>query len=223
MTGYTIKRSTLSVEGHYRCPAVELFGSRSNLLSTLTSALSDFCPVQGEDIRIKQETNPLGNADVTYDLRSFNGFARVTIDRTRLFLLDPHTLVTEKVAGLSLALLDAVQTEIDDESYASFHVHVGLHAEVHDVEPAAHTGRYVSPLLENDGSAIGSSATYYFGPEGALAHSSVTIDMSDEFSECVFVRIALGYDGGEIASDQLPDDAMLHCNQLLALVGLESE
>ena len=223
MTGYTIKKSDLSVEGYFRRPAFALLSPKSNLHSTVTTFLSDFYLIQGGDIRIKQDTNPLANADVTYDLRPFNGFARVSIDRSQLVLFSPHMLTTKIIAGLSLAFLNAVHKEINENSYASFLIQIGLHAELKDIEPAAYTGNYVSSAPEGFGSIIGHSATYYLGQEGPQAHSSVTLDMSGEFSECVFVRIALRYDGEKLVADELPDAAIERCNQLLALVGLESE
>ena len=104
MTGYTVKKSDLSVEGYFRQPAFALLSAKSNLHSTVTTFLSEFCLIQGGDIRINQDTNPLANADVTYDLRPFNGFARVSIDRSQLVLFSPHTLSSQTIAGLSLAL-----------------------------------------------------------------------------------------------------------------------
>ena len=223
MTSYTVKKSDLSVEGYFWRPAFALLGPNSNLHSAVTTSLSDFYPIQGSDIRINQDTNPLANAEVTYDLRPFNGFARVTIDRTQLVLFSPHTLTTELITGLSLALLNAVHKEIDQDMYASFLIQISLHAELQDIEPAAYTSKFVSSALEGVGSIIGNSATYYLGQEGSRAHSSVTLDMSGEFSECVFVRIALRYDGKQIAASELPEAAIEHYNQLLALVGLEPE
>ena len=223
MTAYSIKKSELSVEGYFRRPAFALLGPKSNLHSTVTTSLSDFYLIQGSDIRINQDTNPLANADVTYDLRPFNGFARVSIDRTQLVLSSPHTLTAEIIAGLSLALLNAVHKEIDENSYASFLIQIGLHAELQEIEPAAYTRKYISSAPDGFDSIIGNSATYYLGQEGPRAHSSVTLDMSGEFSECVFVRVALRYDGETIVAADLPDAAIEHYNQLLTLVGLDSD
>ena len=223
MTAYTIKKSDLSVEGYFRRPAFALLGPKSNLHSTVTTFLSDFYLIQGSDIRINPDTNPLSNADVTYDLRPFNGFARVSIERTQLVLLSPHTLTAETITGLSIALLNAVHREIDENSYASFLIQFGFHAELQDMEPAAYTKKYVPSVPDGFEPIIGNAATYYLGQEGPRAHSSVTLDMSGEFSECVFVRIALRYDGDNIVANDLPDAAIQHCNQLLHLVGLDTE
>ena len=223
MTGFSIKKSDLSVEGYFRRPGFSLLSPKSDLHSTISTFLSDFCLIQGDDIRINQDVNPLSNASVTYDLDRFNGFARVSIERSQLVLLSPHTLVHDTIVGLSLALLRGVQSEIDENSYANYFVQMSLHAEVKDVDPAVYTGRYVMPQPEELGPIIGNSITYYLGQEGSRTHSSVVLDMSGEFSECIFLKLALRYDASEIALDELPVATIEHCNRLLALVGLESE
>ena len=223
VTTYTVKKSELSVDGHFQRPAFALLRPTSNLHSAVTSALSDFCLIQGSDIRITQDTTPLANAEAIYNLRPFNGFAKVNIDGAQLVLLSPHTLSDTLIINLSLALLNAVHKEVDQTSYATFLIQIGFHAELPNINPAAYTGHFVSSEIHYVGSIIGNSATYYLGQEGTRLHSSVTLDMSGEFSECVFVRIAIRYDGSRIAASELPNAVQEHYNELLSLVGLESE
>lgn len=223
MNAYTVKKSDLSVEGFFRHPAFALLGPKSNLHKTVTNFFSDFCAIQGRDIRITQDTNPLANAEVTYDLRPFDGFARVSIDRAQLVLFSPHTLTSETIADLSLALLNGVDEETDDSSYASFLIQIGFHAELQDLTPSEYTKKYVSSEAEKLGPIIGNSITYYLGQEGPRLHSSVTLDMSGEFSECIFVRTVLRYDRERIAVSDLPEAVLEHYNQLLSLIGLDSE
>lgn len=220
---YTVKKSDLSVEGYFHQPAFALLSPMSNLHSTVTAKLSEFYAIQGRDIRITQDTDPLANAEVTYELRPFNGFARVSIERAQLVLFSPHTLNSETIAGLSLALLNGVNEGADDSSYASFLIQIGFHAELQDVTPSMYTKKYVSPISEELGSVVGNSITYYLGQEGTRIHSLVTLDMSGEFSECVFVRIVLRYDGAKIILSDLPEAVLEHYNQLLSLIGLDSE
>ena len=223
MTGFSIKKSDLSVEGYFHRPGFSLLGPKTDLHTTIADFLSDFCLIQGDDIRINQDVNPLSNASVTYDLDRFNGFARVSVDRSQLVLLSPHTLVRDTIAGLSVAFLRGVQTEIGENSYANYLIQVGLHVEVQDVDPVAYTGRYVMSQPDELGPVIGNSITYYLGQEGPRAHSSIVLDMSGEFSECVFLRLALRYDASAIALEEVPAATIEHCNRLLALVGLEQE
>ena len=222
MTGYAIKKSELSVEGYFHSPALTLLTSESNLHGTIVAFLSDHYIIQGDDIRINQDTNPLANANVTYDLRPFNGFARVSVDRAQLVLFSPHTLDVDTISGISLQLLNAVQKENKEEPYASFLVQIGLHVELRDIGPAVYTGRFVSTPKELE-SIIGHSVTYYLGEEGPRAHSAVTLDMSGEFSECIFVRVVLRFEGEKISTNELPEAAIKHYNELLAIVGLDPE
>ena len=222
MTGFATKKSEFSVTGYFRRPAFALLNPKTNLHSTVVAFLSDFCSIGGDDIRINQDASPLSNANVTYDLQPFNGFARVSIDRSQLVLIGPHTLTREVIAGLSLAVLNGVQSEIEENSYASYLIHIGLHAELQDADPAEHTGKFVVSAGANSESIIGNSVTYYLGQEGPRTHSSVVLDMSGEFSECVFLRLALNYDATRIALSELQRATIDHCDQLLALVGLDS-
>ena len=223
MTAFSIKKSDLSVEGYFHRPGFNLLSPESDLHTTIVTFLSDFCHIRGDDIRINQDANPLSNASVTYDLHRFNGFARVSIDRSQLVLLSPHAMVRDTIKDLSLALLRGVQSEIGENSYANYLIQLSLHAEVQDSNPAVYTGRYVVSQPEELGPIIGNAITYYLGQEGARMHSSIVLDMSGEFSECVFLRLALRYDASEIELDELPVATIEHCNRLLALVGLESE
>ena len=223
MTGFSIKKSDLSVEGYFHRPGFSLLTPKTDLHTTISASLSDFCLIQGDDIRINQDVNPLSNANVTYDLDRFNGFARVSIERSQLVLLSPHTLERDTIIGLSLALLRGVQSEIGENSYANYVIDMRLHAEVQGVDPAVYTGRYVMSQPAEFGPVIGNSITYYLGQEGPRAHSSIGLDMSGEFSECVFLRLVLRYDASAIALDELPATTIEHYNNLLALVGLESE
>ena len=56
-----------------------------------------------------------------------------------------------------------------------------------------------------------------------LLHSSITLDMSGEFSDCVFVRVAMGFDASMVSVAGLKDAVVAHSNSLLALVGLEAD
>ena len=143
MTGFAIKKSDLSIVGYFHRPAFALLRPKANLHSTVVAYLSDFCSIGGDDIRISQDTDPLSNANVTYDLRTLNGFARVSIDRSQLVFFRPHELNRETITGVSLALLNGVQTEVDGNSYASYLVQMGIHAELQGVEPAEFTGKFV--------------------------------------------------------------------------------
>ena len=223
MIDYTVKKSELSVEGYFRHPAFALLSPKSDLHKTVTTFLSDFYAIQSRDIRITQDTDPLSNAEVTYELRPFNGFARVSIERAQLVLFSPHTVNSENIANLSLALLNGVDKEVNDSPYASFLIQIGFHAELHDIAPSVYTKKYVSSTSKDLDSIVGNSITYYLGQEESRIHSSVTLDMSGEFSECVFVRMALRYDGEKIVISDLPDAVLKHYNQLLSLIGLDSD
>lgn len=222
MTEYTTKKSRFSVEGFFRHLAFELFRPTSNLCESVITSLSDFYRIQGRDIRIDNDANPLTNANVTFDIRSFHGVARVFIDRARLILFDPHEFTTNDISALSLAFFDGVQNEIGSHSYGDFLIQSFFHAELEGISPAQYTATHLSSTAKSIDSIIGSSVTYYLEKEGARSHSSVSLDMSDEFSECVFVHVVLRYDSNEILSSDIPSLATHHYNQLLSLIGMES-
>ncbi|MDD9992728.1 MAG: hypothetical protein OXP75_13090, partial [Rhodospirillales bacterium] len=132
----------------------------------------------------------------------------------------PHTLDNEIIVGLCKATFNAVESDLSESSYESYILQTAFHAEIEGASPIQYTSKYASPLCDDVPSTIGSSVTYYFGQEESRTHSSVTLDMSGEYSECVFVRLALGYDGSEISHDELSQPVLDHIGQLLSYVGL---
>ena len=223
MTKYAVKKSDLSVEGFFARPAFNLLRTNSDLLNVVTPCLSAFCPIRGADIRIDQDSNPLGNANVIFELHPFNGVARVSIDRAQIALFSPHTIDTEIISRLSSSFFNALNETLSGNSYGNFLVQFSFHAALENTTPAAHTRRYISaPTVDSD-SIVGNSVTYYLGQDGPRLHSSITLDMSGEFSECVFVRIAVGFDADEITASELAEPVVEHSNSLLNLVGLESD
>lgn len=223
MTEYTIKKSSLSVEGFFRHPAFGLFRPTSNICESVVSSVSDFYRVQVGDIRIDSDANPLTNVNVSFDIRSFDGVAKIFIDRAQLFLFRPHELTTEDISALALAFFGGVQNEFGDNSYGDYRIRSFFHAELADISPAEHTASHLSSTTKSIDSIIGNSVTYYLEQEGARSSSSISLDMSDEFSECVFVHAVLRYNGNEIRFSDLPNVAIQHYNQLLSLIGMESK
>lgn len=223
MTKYSIRKSDLSVEGFFSEPTLNLLRANSDLLGVVTPCLSQFCPIRGADIRIDQDSNPLGNANVAFELHPFNGVARVSIDRAQIAFFSPHSLEIDLISRLSSAYFDSVGEVVSPNSYGHYLVQFSFHAELENVSATDHTRQFVSaPSVDSD-SAIGNSVTYYFGKHNLRLHSSVTLDMSGEFSDCVFVRIAIGIDANEISDVGLKTTVIDHGNSLLTLVGLEAE
>ena len=223
MTKYAVKKSDLSVEGFFAAPAFNLLRANSDVLNVVTLRLSDLCSIRGADVRIDQETNPIGNSNVVFELHPFNGFARISIDRAQIALFSPHSLDTDIISHLSSSFFDAVNEMLPPNSYGHYLVQFSFHATVDDISPADHTRRFISTSSEISDSAIGNSATYYFGQHDLRLHSSITLDMSGEFSDCVLVRIAIGFDANRISASGLKDAVVEHSNSLLALVDLEAE
>ncbi len=223
MTKYAVKKSDLSVEGFFAKPAFNLLHTDSDLLNVVTSCLSAFCPLRGTDIRIDKDSNPLGNANVIFELHPFNGVARISIDRARIALSSPHSLDTDIISRLSSSFFCAVNETLSDNSYGHYLIQYSFHAALENITPVAHTRRFISAPSEDSDSIIGNSVTYYFGQYGPRLHSSITLDMSGEFSECVFVRIAIGFDASKISASELKEPVVEHGNSLLTLIGLESD
>ena len=218
---YAVRKSDLSVEGFFAGPAFNLLRKNSDVLSVVTSCLSAFCPIRGADIRIDQGSNPISNANVTFELHPFNGFARISVDRAQIALFSPHSLDTDTIARLSSSFLGAVDNMLRPNSYGHHLVHFSFHAALENILPADHTRRFVSAPSED--SVIGNSVTYYLGQHDLRLHSSITLDMSGEFSDCIFVRIAIAFDANRISASRLKEPVIDHSNTLLALIGLEAD
>ena len=219
---YNIRKSELSLEAFFSRPAFDLLKPKTQLHEAIATHLSDFLPLRGSDIRIDTNTNPLSSATVTYELRPFNGVARISVDRAQLAFFSPHTLETAQMVGLSLVLLRALDSEISNNKYDTFVIQAIFHAELSGTSPVEHTSHYISSTPESYDCPIGGSVTYYFGQHGARTHSSVTLDMSGDFSECIFVRISIGFDGEKIPADELSASTLGHISELLTLIGLGS-
>lgn len=223
MTKYEVKKSDLSVEGFFAEPALNILRANSDVLKVVASCLSFFCPVRGTDIRIDQETNPIGNANIVFELHPFNGVARISVDRAQIAFFSPHSLDTDVISRLSSTFLDSINEILPPSSYGHYLVQFTFHAALENGSPADHTRRFITAPTENADSVIGNSVTYYFGQDDVRLHSSITLDMSGEFSDCVFVRIAMGFDADGIPAVGLKDAVVEHSNSLLALVDLEAD
>ena len=223
MTKYAVKKSDLSVEGFFARPAFNLLRADSDVLNVVTLCLSDFCPIRGADIRVDQETNPIGNANVVFELQPFNGFVRISTDRAQVAFFSPHSLGTDIISRLSSSFFEAVNEMLPPNSYGHYFVELSFHAALENFSPADHTRRFISASSEIADSIIGNSITYYFGQDDLRLHSSITLDMSGEFPECVFVRIAIGFDANRISALELKDEVVEHSNSLLALIDLEAD
>ncbi|MDE0697433.1 MAG: hypothetical protein OXH76_16550 [Boseongicola sp.] len=223
MIKFEVKKSDLSIEGYFAAPAFNLFRADSNVLNVVTAGLTSLCPIRGADIRIDQETNPIGNANLSFELHPFNGFARISIDRSQIVLFSPHSLDTDLISRLSSSFFGAINELLPPNSYAHHVVQFTLHAALENISPADHTRRFISPASEGADSLIGNAVTYYFGQHGPRLHSSITLDMSGEFSDCVLLRVAMGFDASMVSVAGLKDAVVEHGNSLFALVDLEAD
>ena len=145
MIKHEVKKSDLSVEGFFASPAFNLFRENSDVLNVVAAGLSALCPIRGADVRIDQETNPIGDANVSFDLHPFNGFARISIDRSQLVLFSPHSLDTDRISRLSSAFFGAVDELLTPRSFGHYVVQFSFHAALEDISPADHTRRFISP------------------------------------------------------------------------------
>ncbi|MYI69250.1 MAG: hypothetical protein F4103_11120 [Boseongicola sp. SB0673_bin_14] len=222
MIKYEVKKSDLSVEGYFESPAFDLFRGNSDVLNVVAAGLSALCPIRGADVRIDQETNPIGNANLSFELHPFNGFARISIDRSQIVLFSPHLLDTDQISRLSSSFFGAVIELLPPNSIGHYVVQFSFHAALEDISPAVHTRRFIAPASESSDALIGNAVTYYFGQHDPRLHSSITLDMSGEFSDCVLVRVAMGFDASMVSVAGLKDAVIEHGNSLLALVDLEA-
>jgi len=223
VTKYSVRKSDISVEGFFAEPAFNLFRANSDVLSAVSCCLAKFCPIRGADIRIDQESNPLGDANVVFELHSFNGIARISVDRAQIALFSPHSLDLDFISRFSSSFFSTAEKSLSPCSYGHYMFQFNFHAVLEDISPADHTRKFVSKPSGCSDSEIGNSVTYYFGQHGLRLHSSVTLDMSGEFSDCVFVRVAMGFDASEISAVGLKEPTVEHGSSLLNLVGLEAE
>ena len=221
MTRYRIRKSELLVECEFLHPAFALFRPESELHDFVVAALSDFHPVRSSDIFIEAGNATLADSSFNYKVLPYNCVAKVSLDQAGLQFLNPHTMAVEDISGLSMAVLDAVQSVLVDNPFAEFRICIGVHAELQGVEPVEFTDKFVSPVPEGCGPTLGSAVTHYFGMVGPRIASSIALDMSQELSECVFLGIELTYDGGKSVVSELPGTVIEHCCDLLDLVGLE--
>ena len=224
MIKYSVRKSYLSIEGFFAEPAFKLFRENSDWLDDITSCLAEFCTIRGADIRVAQDTNPLSNANVEFVLHQFNGFSRLSVDKAQIALFDPHCLDLDQISHLSSSFFSAAKKVLLSSTYGLYFVNFNFHGLLENISPADHTRKFVSKLShDNSNSAIGNSVTYYFGQNGLLRHSSVSLDMSGEFPDCVFVNIIMCFDASKISSTDLKEPAIAHSTSLLNLIGLDAE
>jgi len=219
---YSIKKSDISVEGFFAEPAFNLLHANSEVLSVVVSCLSDYCPIRGTDIRIEQDSSTVGNTNVVFKLHPLNGIARISVDKAQIVLFSPHTQEVDFISRLSSSYFDAISEVLSTGLYGHHLVEISFHAALENTSPADHTSQFISVPTGDSNHAIGHSVTHYFGKQSPRLHSSITLDMSWEFSDCVFVRAAMGFDANEISTTGLKEQVVSHSKSLLALVGLEA-
>ncbi len=221
MVKATVRKSDVFVEASFAKPAFSLLRADSSLNPTVVTALSKYCSIRGNDIRVETDTNPIGNAGVVYDLRPLNGFSRVSLDRATILFVDPHTQETQLLTDLSQAFLHAVQECVDDSLYEAFQVTYSLHAQLDTLSPANYVQNFVASLPDDGGPVIGNAVTYIFGQQGPCTNSAIAVEMSAEFSQCVFVRLSATYDAAQHTNSVLTEQVRQRFQRLLYLVGLE--
>ncbi|MCY4258834.1 MAG: hypothetical protein OXC91_01040, partial [Rhodobacteraceae bacterium] len=163
MRKFSVRKSDFSIEGFFAEPAFDLLSANSDVLSAVSPSLADFCPIRGADIRIDQDASPLGNANVVFELRALNGFARISIDRAQIVLFSPHRLNQDLISRLAASFLEAVKDAASAKSYGHYIADLTLHAALDDITPEDHTREFVLPSGNNLESAVGNSVNYYFG------------------------------------------------------------
>ncbi len=225
MIKYTVRKSYLSIEGFFAEPAFKLFRENSDWLDDLTSCLAQFGTIRGADIRIDQYTNPLSNANVEFELHQFNGFSRLSVDKAQIALFDPHYLDLDRISHLSSSFFSAANKVLLPSTYGHYIVNYNFHGFLENISPADHTRKFVATLSHNNSnSVIGNSVTYYFGQHDLRLHSSVSLDMSGDFPDCVFVNVIMCFDASKISSStELKEPAIAHSTSLLNLIGLDAE
>ena len=219
---YSVAESDLSVEG-FSEPAFSLLNADSNVLKAVTPNLSSFSHIRGANIRIEQDSNPIANANATFDLHALDGYARISIDRAQIPLFSPHSFDKDVISNLSSSFFDAVNQELQSCAYGHHLVQFSFHAALESGSPEEHTRGFVRAIPEDSDKGIGNSVTYYFGKNDERLHSSVTLDMSSEHDNWVFARVAMAFDATKISLRDLKDLVVDHSNTLLNLIGLEAE
>ena len=217
---YSTKRSHRS--RFFSESAFNFFRPDSHLHDTVVKSLSGFCSIRGNDIRVETDSNPISNMSINYDLRPFNGFAKVNLDGSHVYLVNPHTVPTSQVVGLSEAFFLAIRELLITNQFDNFQVHHSFHAQLEGMAPADHVRNFVVPLTDNFAAAVGNAVTYYLGQDGPRTQSSIMLDMSDEISECLHSRMSATYDGARISVENLAEAATDHFRRLLSSVNLET-
>ncbi len=229
MVDRLIRKCDFGIEAEFAKSAFNLQRADSDLHTTVVSAFAPFCRIRADDIRIETDTLPLSNANVVYDLAGLGGFARLNLDKAFIVFFNPHVGDATSITSLSEtcleavgAFLSAVESVIPDCAYGSFQVQFMCHYELIDSSPADHIRQYVSPLQDDTNRVIGSAVTYHLGPKGPQTDASIVLDLSGEYSDCVFARISITFDASGISLEEMLGSVFQHCRRLLALVGLES-
>ena len=222
MHEHIVKKNDLFVQAEFSKPAFSLLRPDPALHQTVANALSPFCSIRGDGIRIESDTLPLGNANVLYDLDSLEGFARVWLDKAQAVFFNPPLVDAMPKTRLIVmqTFLQALHDFLIDNSFNTFQAQITRHLQLQNSSPAEHIQRYVRPLSEVSDIVIGNAVSYHFGSEGSRVHSSLVLDMSSEFSDCIFIRITVTYDALQLSVHELSEHIIQHCHHLLFVAGL---
>ena len=225
MIGYETKKSNLSIKGFFTEPAFRLFHSNNDSIEVVTRCLSRYCKVQGKNIRINQNGDSLGHSNITFDLYHFNAIAKIFLDKYQIDFFDTHIpslLSFEDISNLSTSFFSTLTHEEHCTATTSYTIQLIFHAKLDNLTAIEHNSKFVNPPLETSfNNSSGTAVCYYFGQHDVLLNSSVTLDISVEFIDCIFVNIFMAFDANKVTLKDLPNLGHEHTDRLHRAIGLE--
>jgi len=217
---FDVQHGELNFEAGFNQVDFKLFSDTHGLLDQLYNRLQPH-GVRLSDLRIERGAGTAADWHVLCYLFNFWMTIRIRLDRIEVFCSElPQEYVT-KFGSAIVDTLNAVVAHRPESRFRAYGFAIGLHGVLEGQSLKHYLSKFTKGIPEKLGPSIGSGTVMYFGPEGERLLSSVTLDMSSQFSDALYARVNVVWDATKIDALTVPKLSEAFVRQSLSHVGLE--
>lgn len=107
-----------------------------------------------------------------------------------------------------------------DAAFAAYQANFRMHGVPNTSNPAAFLRQFTNFEPSDMGPVSGSGATFHFGPTDSRTSCTVSVDMSSQFTDSIFLATHVVFDADRLQREDLIPEAGRHLNAALSAFGL---
>lgn len=189
---FKIAQGDVMLQSEYAEPVFDFLQSPA-IVSNLTQSLSKH-GVRLNDMRY-ETAGSLADICILVYLYNFSTILRVRLDRVELQAANLQGLEISRFASVVQDVIEALHRSRDSLTFKTHIVTVNLHGAFAGESPTKFLSRYVTHSPEGLGPVAGNGVVFYFGVEGPQLASSLTLDLSVQVTDGLYLRVHTTWDG----------------------------